>query len=131
MERLRTICYFYSAATQNSVLNICLGLMFNREWIYESTRKRSIYPGALCKFCPLGLWSGYDYQKSETFNEDLVTVAKQWMDQGATRLHLVDLDGAKAGEQLKQNPINRSTQQHTYLLNPGILLKVQFDQFQS
>jgi phosphoribosylformimino-5-aminoimidazole carboxamide ribotide isomerase len=40
-----------------------------------------------------------DYQQSETFNEDPVAVAKQWMDGGATRLHLVDLDGAKAGEQ--------------------------------
>ncbi len=46
-----------------------------------------------------------DYQKSETFNEDPVTVAKQWMDQGATRLHLVDLDGAKAGEQLNLKAI--------------------------
>ena len=40
-----------------------------------------------------------DYQQSETFNEDPVAVAKQWVDAGATRLHLVDLDGAKAGEQ--------------------------------
>ncbi len=46
-----------------------------------------------------------DYQQSETFNEDPVTVAKQWMDQGATRLHLVDLDGAKAGEQLNLKAI--------------------------
>lgn len=40
-----------------------------------------------------------DYQQSEIFNEDPVAVAKQWVDRGATRLHLVDLDGAKAGEQ--------------------------------
>lgn len=46
-----------------------------------------------------------DYQQSETFNEDPVIVAKQWMDQGATRLHLVDLDGAKAGEQLNLKAI--------------------------
>jgi phosphoribosylformimino-5-aminoimidazole carboxamide ribotide isomerase len=46
-----------------------------------------------------------DYQQSETFNEDPVTVAKQWMNQGATRLHLVDLDGAKAGEQLNLKAI--------------------------
>lgn len=46
-----------------------------------------------------------DYQKSETFNEDPVEVAIQWVDQGATRLHLVDLDGAKAGEQLNLKAI--------------------------
>lgn len=38
-----------------------------------------------------------DYDQSEVFNEDPVAVARQWVEQGATRLHLVDLDGAKAG----------------------------------
>ncbi|HIK31095.1 MAG TPA: 1-(5-phosphoribosyl)-5-[(5-phosphoribosylamino)methylideneamino]imidazole-4-carboxamide isomerase [Oscillatoriales cyanobacterium M59_W2019_021] len=38
-----------------------------------------------------------DYDRSETFNEDPVAVARQWVEQGATRLHLVDLDGAKLG----------------------------------
>ena len=42
-----------------------------------------------------------DYSQSEVFGEDPVTMAKKWQDQGATRLHLVDLDGAKTGE-----PIN-------------------------
>lgn len=46
-----------------------------------------------------------DYQQSQIYNQDPVTVAKQWMDQGATRLHLVDLDGAKAGEQLNLKAI--------------------------
>jgi phosphoribosylformimino-5-aminoimidazole carboxamide ribotide isomerase len=39
-----------------------------------------------------------DYDRSDVFNEDPVAVAKQWVEEGATRLHLVDLDGAKAGE---------------------------------
>jgi phosphoribosylformimino-5-aminoimidazole carboxamide ribotide isomerase len=39
-----------------------------------------------------------DYQQSRVFNENPVTVARQWAEQGATRLHLVDLDGAKAGK---------------------------------
>lgn len=39
-----------------------------------------------------------DYEQSEVFNDDPVAVARQWVDQGATRLHLVDLDGAKAGK---------------------------------
>lgn len=38
-----------------------------------------------------------DYAISEVFNDDPVAVAQQWADQGATKLHLVDLDGAKQG----------------------------------
>ncbi|MDB9319987.1 1-(5-phosphoribosyl)-5-[(5-phosphoribosylamino)methylideneamino]imidazole-4-carboxamide isomerase [Nodularia spumigena] len=39
-----------------------------------------------------------DYERSQVFSENPVDIAKQWVDQGATRLHLVDLDGAKAGK---------------------------------
>ncbi|KZL47901.1 1-(5-phosphoribosyl)-5-[(5-phosphoribosylamino)methylideneamino]imidazole-4-carboxamide isomerase [Nodularia spumigena CS-591/12] len=39
-----------------------------------------------------------DYERSQVFSENPVEIAKQWVDQGATRLHLVDLDGAKAGK---------------------------------
>ena len=39
-----------------------------------------------------------DYDQSEIFGKDPVAMAKQWEEQGATRLHLVDLDGAKDGE---------------------------------
>ena len=39
-----------------------------------------------------------DYDKSEVFGENPADTAKQWVDQGATRLHVVDLDGAKAGK---------------------------------
>ncbi|MGF1495198.1 MAG: 1-(5-phosphoribosyl)-5-[(5-phosphoribosylamino)methylideneamino]imidazole-4-carboxamide isomerase [Elainellaceae cyanobacterium] len=42
-----------------------------------------------------------DYDQSQVFSEDPVAVAQQWVEQGAGRLHLVDLDGAKAG-----HPIN-------------------------
>ena len=38
-----------------------------------------------------------DYEKSQIFNENPADVAKQWADEGATKLHVVDLDGAKAG----------------------------------
>ncbi len=44
-----------------------------------------------------------DYTQAETFDENPVSVARQWADQGATRLHVVDLDGAKAG-----HPVNVS-----------------------
>ena len=39
-----------------------------------------------------------DYQQKQVFDENPVAVAKQWVDQGATRLHVVDLDGAKRGQ---------------------------------
>lgn len=39
-----------------------------------------------------------DYEKSQVFSENPADVAKQWVEQGATRLHVVDLDGAKAGK---------------------------------
>jgi phosphoribosylformimino-5-aminoimidazole carboxamide ribotide isomerase len=38
-----------------------------------------------------------NYQKSQIFSENPVEVAREWERQGATRLHLVDLDGAKQG----------------------------------
>jgi phosphoribosylformimino-5-aminoimidazole carboxamide ribotide isomerase len=46
-----------------------------------------------------------DYQRSQVFSEKPVDSAKQWVDQGATRLHLVDLDGAKAGKVVNLNAI--------------------------
>lgn len=46
-----------------------------------------------------------DYDRADVFNEDPVAVAKEWVNQGATRLHLVDLDGAKAGEPRNLNSI--------------------------
>ena len=39
-----------------------------------------------------------DYAKSQVFDHNPVAVARQWEEQGASRLHLVDLDGAKAGK---------------------------------
>jgi phosphoribosylformimino-5-aminoimidazole carboxamide ribotide isomerase len=42
-----------------------------------------------------------DYAQSQVFDENPVAVARQWVEQGAPRLHLVDLDGAKAG-----HPVN-------------------------
>ncbi len=39
-----------------------------------------------------------DYQQAETFGEDPVAVACNWAKLGASRLHVVDLDGARRGE---------------------------------
>src|SRR3954467_12933708 len=38
-----------------------------------------------------------DYSSVKIYNEDPVEAAKQFEDAGLSRLHLVDLDGAKAG----------------------------------
>ena len=42
-----------------------------------------------------------DYARETVFDADPGAVARKWADQGATFLHLVDLDGAKQGR-----PIN-------------------------
>jgi phosphoribosylformimino-5-aminoimidazole carboxamide ribotide isomerase len=39
-----------------------------------------------------------DYDRSQVFNDNPGDVAKQWAEQGATWLHVVDLDGAKTGK---------------------------------
>ncbi len=39
-----------------------------------------------------------DYSKETVFSVDPVATALKWQEQGAARLHLVDLDGAAAGE---------------------------------
>jgi phosphoribosylformimino-5-aminoimidazole carboxamide ribotide isomerase len=45
-----------------------------------------------------------DYGQAQTFDENPVAVARQWAAEGATRLHVVDLDGAKTGQ-----PVNLAT----------------------
>ncbi len=44
-----------------------------------------------------------DYTRETVFSDDPVSVAKRWVEQGAQQLHIVDLDGAKAGK-----PVNGS-----------------------
>ena len=39
-----------------------------------------------------------DYAKSEVFHDNPAEMARSWLTQGANKLHLVDLDGAKAGQ---------------------------------
>jgi phosphoribosylformimino-5-aminoimidazole carboxamide ribotide isomerase len=39
-----------------------------------------------------------DYEKSQVFGDNPAEIARQWANQGATRLHVVDLDGAKQGK---------------------------------
>ncbi len=39
-----------------------------------------------------------DYGKSQIFSDNPAEMARSWFEQGASKLHLVDLDGAKAGQ---------------------------------
>ncbi len=46
-----------------------------------------------------------DYERSQVFNDSPVEVALQWAAQGATMLHVVDLDGAKVGKVVNHQAI--------------------------
>ena len=48
-----------------------------------------------------------DYDQETVFNDSPVDAAQRWLDLGATRLHVVDLDGAKTGEQVNINLVGR------------------------
>jgi phosphoribosylformimino-5-aminoimidazole carboxamide ribotide isomerase len=48
-----------------------------------------------------------DYARETVFSDDPAAVARQWVAQGADRLHLVDLDGAKAGRPVNGDVIRR------------------------
>jgi phosphoribosylformimino-5-aminoimidazole carboxamide ribotide isomerase len=48
-----------------------------------------------------------DYAQETVFSRDPAAMAKQWVDQGAAFLHLVDLDGAKIGRPVNEEPIRR------------------------
>jgi phosphoribosylformimino-5-aminoimidazole carboxamide ribotide isomerase len=48
-----------------------------------------------------------DYARETTYDADPVDAAKRWADEGAEFLHVVDLDGAKAGEPQNLEAISR------------------------
>ena len=50
-----------------------------------------------------------DYDQVTRFSEDPVAQALSWQSQGATRLHLVDLDGAKRGEPVNDAAVRAIT----------------------
>jgi phosphoribosylformimino-5-aminoimidazole carboxamide ribotide isomerase len=47
-----------------------------------------------------------DYKQETIFSKDPVIVAKRWVAEGAARLHLVDLDGARAGKPVNHEVIH-------------------------
>ncbi|MAR07501.1 MAG: 1-(5-phosphoribosyl)-5-[(5-phosphoribosylamino)methylideneamino]imidazole-4-carboxamide isomerase [Cyanobium sp. NAT70] len=50
-----------------------------------------------------------DYDQVTRFSDDPVAQALRWQQQGATRLHLVDLDGAKRGEPVNDRAVRSIT----------------------
>jgi len=48
-----------------------------------------------------------DYDKETVFSTDPVSVAVNWQEMGAERIHIVDLDGASSGSQLNFQVIQR------------------------
>ncbi len=48
-----------------------------------------------------------NYSDETVFGDDPVLMARRWAEAGATRLHLVDLDGAKAGQPQNSTVIRR------------------------
>ena len=51
-----------------------------------------------------------DYNQETVFSDDPAAMARKWVDGGATRLHLVDLDGAKAGRPVNVEAIRAIVQ---------------------
>ena len=51
-----------------------------------------------------------DYDQVTRFSEDPVAQALSWQSQGASRLHLVDLDGAKRGEPVNDAAVRAITE---------------------
>lgn len=47
-----------------------------------------------------------DYAQETVFSDDPAEMARRWAAEGATRLHLVDLDGAKAGRPVNLDAIH-------------------------
>ena len=48
-----------------------------------------------------------DYARETVFSEDPVAMARRWEEEEAPRLHLIDLDGARAGEPVNAEVIER------------------------
>ena len=48
-----------------------------------------------------------DYEKETVFDNDPVDAALRWVDMGAKRLHVIDLDGAKDGARTNADTVSR------------------------
>ena len=53
-----------------------------------------------------------DMNQETVFSDDPVAVAQRWVDAGARRIHIVDLDGATKGEPVNADIIHRIVETH-------------------
>lgn len=53
-----------------------------------------------------------DMDRETVYSDDPVTMAKRWIDEGARRLHVVDLDGAFRGEPVNADIVHRIADNH-------------------
>lgn len=60
-----------------------------------------------------------DMNQSTVFSDDPVAMARRWVEQGARRIHIVDLDGATRGEPINADIIHEIAENH-----PDIPLQV-------
>ena len=68
-----------------------------------------------------------DYDTKKVYNEDPVEVAKMFEDGGIKRLHLVDLDGAKAGHIVNHKRLEQIATQTSLVIDFGGGLKTTKD----
>lgn len=64
-----------------------------------------------------------DYEKKTVYNEDPLEVAKMFQDAGISRLHLVDLDGAKAKHIVNYKTLERIASKTNLIIDFGGGLK--------
>ena len=60
-----------------------------------------------------------DYAKEQVFSDDPVGVAQRWEREGATFLHVVDLDGAASGNPANLNAIQRIAKETSLWIEVG------------
>jgi phosphoribosylformimino-5-aminoimidazole carboxamide ribotide isomerase len=66
-----------------------------------------------------------DYAQETVYSGDPAAMARHWVDQGATFLHIVDLDGAKEGHPVNEDSIQKIVQTASVLCQLGGGLRTQ------
>ena len=59
-----------------------------------------------------------DYDREQIYNDDPLAAARDWVEQGATHLHVVDLDGALHGERRNVEHLRRISELAVYEKKP-------------
>ena len=68
-----------------------------------------------------------DFDQKKVYNEDPLEVAKQFEDHGLHRLHLIDLDGAKANRVINYRVLERIASRTSLIIDFGGGLKSDYD----